>query len=111
MKIRTAIVMSIFTATLPLIPAAVGQLPAESSKEARPHRPEAFPNLSAEERQKFETARRQAMQDPAVRSARDKMRQARREFDEALRATMLKNDPSIKPILDKIPSPTEHEHD
>jgi len=109
MKMRTVIVLSILMATLPVVPAAFAQPPAESSKEARPHRPEPFANLSPEERQKLESARQQAMQDPAVRTAREKLRQAHREFHEALRATILKNDPSMKPILDKMPSPPERE--
>jgi hypothetical protein len=111
MKITTAIVISILAPTLPVVPSVFAQPPTELSNETKPHRPEPFANLSAEERQKFESARHQAMQDPAVRSARDKMRQAHREFNEALRATILKNDPSMKPILDKMPPPPERERD
>ena len=48
------------------------------------------------------------MQDPAVQAARDKLRQARREFREVLRPALLKADPSIQPILDKLrPDKTE----
>jgi hypothetical protein len=111
MKMRTVIALSILTATMPFVPTALAQPPPESAKAAKPHRPEPFANLSAEERQKFESARQQAMQDPALRSAREKMRQARREFNEALRATILKNDPSMKPILDKVPSGPERDRD
>ena len=45
------------------------------------------------------------MQDPSVQAAHDKMRAAHEEFRDAMRAAMLKADPSIQPILDKIPAP------
>ena len=61
-------------------------------------------NLSPEERQKFEAARQKAMQDPSVQSAHDKMRQAHKEFRDAMHAAMLKADPSIQPILNKMPA-------
>ena len=61
-------------------------------------------NLSPEERQKFEAARQKAMQDPSVQAAHDKMRQAHKEFQEAMRAAMLKADPSIQPVLNKMPA-------
>ena len=61
-------------------------------------------NLSPEERQKLQAAEQQAMQDPAVQAARVKMQEADREFRDAMRAAMLKADPSIQPILNKIPN-------
>ena len=61
-------------------------------------------NLSQEERQKLQSARQKAMQDPAVQAAHDKMRQAHKEFRDAMRTAMLKADPSIQPILSKIPA-------
>ena len=60
-------------------------------------------NLTPEERQKVMNARRQAMNDPAVSSPREKAQAAQKEFKEALDAAMLKVDPSLKPILDKMP--------
>ncbi|HET9858042.1 MAG TPA: hypothetical protein VFP99_09420 [Chthoniobacterales bacterium] len=62
-------------------------------------------NLSPEERQKVQAAHRKAMQEPSVRAAREKMRQAHKEFRDAMHAAMLKADPSIQPILSKIPTP------
>jgi hypothetical protein len=50
------------------------------------------------------------MQDPAVQTAQEKMRQADNEFRDALHASMLKADPSIQPILDKMPKGEGHEH-
>ena len=61
-------------------------------------------NLSPDERQKLQAARQKAMQDPGVQSAKEKMRQAHHEFRDAMHAAMLKADPSIQPILNKIPT-------
>jgi hypothetical protein len=59
-------------------------------------------NLSEDERAKLRAAHQQAMTDPAVQAARDRLRQARREFREVMRPAMLKADPSIQPILEKL---------
>ncbi|HEY6070226.1 MAG TPA: hypothetical protein VIU85_02550 [Chthoniobacterales bacterium] len=62
-------------------------------------------NLSGEEREKLHAAHRKAMQEPYVQAAQQKMRAARKEYRDAMRAAMLKADPSIQPILNKIPPP------
>jgi hypothetical protein len=59
-------------------------------------------NLSDDERARLRAAHEKAMADPAVQAAREKMRQARREFQEVMRPALLKADPSIQPILDKL---------
>jgi len=61
-----------------------------------------FANLTEEERGRLRAAHQKAMQDPAVQAAREKLRQARREFREVMRPALLKADPSIQPILDKL---------
>ncbi len=66
-------------------------------------------NLSVEERAKLRAAQQKAMADPALQAAKDRMRQARREFRDSRRAAMLRADPSIQPILDKIPARSEHD--
>ncbi len=43
------------------------------------------------------------MQDPSVQAAHEKMKQAHQEFMTSMHAAMLKADPSIQPVLDKIP--------
>lgn len=60
-------------------------------------------NLSPEEREKLKAGRQKAMQDPGVQAAHEKMRQARQDFMTAMRGAMLKADPTIQPVLDKIP--------
>jgi Spy/CpxP family protein refolding chaperone len=61
-------------------------------------------NLSPEERAKFRAARQAAMADPAVQAARERRRQNRKEFRDLVRARMLQADPTIQPILDKLPA-------
>ena len=59
-------------------------------------------NLTEDERARLRAAHQKAMQDPAVLAAREKLRQARREFREIMRPALLKADPSIQPILEKL---------
>jgi hypothetical protein len=59
-------------------------------------------NLTEEERSKLKAAHQKAMEDPAVRAAHDRLKQARREFREVMRPAMLRADPSVQPILDKM---------
>ena len=68
---------------------------------------ERFENLSAQDRQRVDAAHQKAMADPSVQAAHEKMRQAQKEYREAIRAAMLKADPSIQSILDKSPG---HHH-
>lgn len=64
-------------------------------------------NLSEAERVKLKAAYQKAAQDPIVQSAKEKLRQASRELREANRAAMLKADPTVQPILSKLPQPRE----
>lgn len=59
-------------------------------------------NLTEDERARLRAAHQKAMQDPAVQAAREKLKQARREFREVMRPALLKADPSVQPILDKL---------
>lgn len=97
--------MSILALALQFAPAISAQDDEEQGKGGRGRRWEQrLANLSPEERQKLQTAREKAMQDPAVQAAHDKMRQAHKEFRDAMHAAMLKADPSIQPILNKMPA-------
>jgi Spy/CpxP family protein refolding chaperone len=59
-------------------------------------------NLTEDERARLRAAHEKAMADPAVQAAREKLKQARREFRDVLQPALLKADPSIQPILDKL---------
>jgi len=86
-----------------LVPVLDGEDTKAQGEGWRRHRNERFANLPADERQKLQAAHRIAMQDPAIKAAHDKLRQAHKEFRDAMRAAMLKADPTIQPILDKMP--------
>ena len=59
-------------------------------------------SLSEDERARLRAAYQKALQDPAVQAAREKMKQARREFRGVMRPALLKADPSVQPILEKL---------
>jgi len=65
-------------------------------------------NLTQEAREKLMTGRRTAMQDPAVTAAKEQAQQAAKNFHHAMNAATLKADPTIKPILDKLPKGHRH---
>ncbi len=81
--------------------AAVTPTPAQGGlgPEAGRHRG-IFQNLSPEDRQKLMQARRAALADPSVQSA--KTEGDPRAFHQAVRAAMLRDDPSVAPILAKV---------
>jgi hypothetical protein len=58
--------------------------------------------LSETERAKLRAAHQQAMQDAQVRAAHERLIEARREFREVMRPALLKADPSVQPILEKL---------
>ena len=60
--------------------------------------------LTPDERAKLRAAHHAAMADPAVQAAKDRQRAAAREFRELKRARMLQADPTIQPILEKMPA-------
>jgi len=58
--------------------------------------------VSQTDRTKLRALREMVKNDPAVRAANEKRKQANDEYHEALRAAILKRDPSLAPILDRI---------
>jgi hypothetical protein len=103
MKMQSVVPMSILAVALQFSPVVCGQ--DEDQPRGRGRWEQRLSNLSSEERQKLQAARQKAMQDPSVQAAHNKMRAAHEEFRDAMRAAMLKADPSIQPILNKIPAP------
>lgn len=88
-----------------LAPLAVaqGRQSTETTGRRGAHLAQKLAALSPAEREQLRTAHAKAMQDPALRAAHLKMRQAHREFRENMRASLLKADPTIQPVLNKIP--------
>jgi len=87
---------------LPFAPSLLAQPPDRPNRPFQNERRARWANLSEEDRAKLRAAHEKAMADPAVQAARDRLRQARREFREVMRPAMLKADPSIQPILDRL---------
>ncbi|MEY2604881.1 MAG: hypothetical protein QOH31_2690 [Verrucomicrobiota bacterium] len=65
--------------------------------------------MSPDSLAKLRGAREQAMKDPAVQAANEKRKEADAEYREVLRTQMLKVDPSLKPLLDKIKELRKHD--
>ncbi|MBE2205083.1 MAG: hypothetical protein IAE94_12175 [Chthoniobacterales bacterium] len=83
----------------------------EKMKEGRPEKGPGFANLSEEDRQKLMAAREKAKSDPAVTAAEEakkaakspeERRTAMEQFHKAMNAAILKVDPSLAPILEKM---------
>jgi hypothetical protein len=81
---------------------ACAQGPDRPFRQFQNERRARFANLTEEERAKLRAAHQKAMEDPAVRAAQEKLRQARREFRQVMRPAMLRADPSVQAILDKL---------
>ena len=111
MKIRSMITVSLLVGALQFSPVLFGQDSDQDATGRGGRWQQRLANLSPEEREKLQAARQKAMQDPAVQAAHDKMRQARQEFIASMRAAMLKADPSIQPVLNKIPKAGRGERD
>ena len=80
------------------------------AKDAR----DKFESMTPEQMEALKAARQTAKDDPAVVAAREKMksaqdpeakREAAREFHEAMKASITKQNPSLAPLLDKIGPP------
>ena len=100
---KTKLFFAIMIAAAQLTPVLDGEDTKAQGEGWRRHRNERFANLPADERQKLQALHSIAMQDPAIKAAHDKLRHAHKEFRDAMRTAMLKADPTIQPILDKMP--------
>ena len=99
----TFLLVPTLAAAFQFAPSVQAQSPADKpARQFQMERRARWANLNEEERSRLKAAHQKAMADPAVQAARDKLRQARREFREVMRPAMLKADPTIQPILDKV---------
>ncbi len=98
----TFLLVPTLAAALQFAPGVLAQSPTEKPARHQMERRARWANLNEEERSRLKAAHQKAMADPAVQAARDRLKQARREFREVMRPAMLKADPSIQPILDKV---------
>ena len=64
--------------------------------------------LSTDEQAKFRAAHKQALQNPEVRAAAERRKQANAEYHDLLHREMLRIDPSLKPLLEKLSELARH---
>ncbi len=103
MKMKTLLIIAAIASLLQFAPAGYAQTP--DAREGRRARHEhVLANLTPAERTQLRAAHQKAKADPAVIAAKERAHQSHRELREARRAAMLRADPSIQPILDKIPT-------
>ena len=82
----TFLLVPTLAAALQFAPTVLAQPPADRPpRQFQMERRARWANLSEEERARLKAAHQKAMADPAVQAAREKLRQARREFREVLR--------------------------
>lgn len=83
-------------------------------KEGRPGEPPGLANLSESDKQKLMAAREKAREDPAVQAAENLRKDAKtpeerqsamEQFHKAMKAALLKIDPTLGPILEKMRPP------
>lgn len=98
----TFLLVPTLAAALQFAPSVLAQSPTDKPAKHQMERRARWANLNEEERSRLKAAHQKAMADPAVQATREKLRQARREFREVMRPAMLKADPSIQPLLDKV---------
>jgi hypothetical protein len=99
----TFLLLPILAAGLQLAPTASAQGPQDRpGRQFAQERRGRWASLTEDERSKLKAAHQKAMADPAVQAAHDRLKQARRDFRDVMRPAMLKADPSVQPILEKM---------
>ena|ERR1051326_7584639 len=102
----TSLIVPALTVALQFAPPLLAQSPTDKPwrpfQQERMERRARWASLTEEERAKLKAAHQKALADPAVWAARERLIKARREFREVLRPALLKADPSLQPILEKL---------
>lgn len=102
--------LAIFLAVFPA--AHAQEIDGSDLRREQQQREERIGKLTTDEQLKVRAAQRSAAKDPEVQAALQKRNEAIREFREALRASMIKADPTVEAILVKLtaepaPAPTQ----
>ena len=92
---RRILVLVLLTVLLPASGFAQGQRTVDFRRGR-------LAGLSIEEQAKLRSAHDTAMRDPALAATRQRYEQARKEFRDKLRDALLKADPSVQPIIEKV---------
>jgi biopolymer transport protein ExbD len=89
-------------ALVPLASVSWAQDLDDSLYKAQRQREQQVAKLSVEEQLKLRAAEQEASEDPGVKAALEKRNKAIQEYRAALRASMIKSDATVAPILDKV---------
>jgi hypothetical protein len=92
---RLVLVTALLAVLLPTVGFAQGQRTVDFRRER-------FAGLSRDEQARFRSAHDMALRDPSVAATRQRYEQARNEYRNKLREALLKADPSVQPILEKV---------
>jgi Spy/CpxP family protein refolding chaperone len=103
MKIKIALVIAASAAALQLIPAVHAEDSQKHFGGRKDHHGlrDHFASLTEEEKSRLKAAHQKAMEEADVKAAHEKLKAARQEFHQAMKAAMLKADPTIQPLLEK----------
>ncbi len=103
MRHRLVILFSTALALISVTPLVHAQTldGSDLRKEVR-ERDERVNKLSVEDQLKLRAAEQKAAQDPEVKAALEKRNKAIQEFRAAVRASMIKADPTVQTILEKV---------
>jgi hypothetical protein len=97
-------------ASIMLLASSAADARDQSEKHQRSHKLWALlMSLSPADRDKYHSARKQAMTNPEVAAAAERRKKAELEYHKLLDREMLKADPSLAPLLDKISELRRHE--
>jgi hypothetical protein len=108
MTLKTLVLSLVVLAVVQLAPFACAQeLDGSDLRRQVREREERVNKLSTEDQLKLRAAEQKAAEDPAVKAALEKRNQAIQEFRAALRAGMIKADPTVQPILEKVAIPAK----
>jgi len=92
---RLVLLTALLAVLLPTIGFAQGQRTVDFRRQR-------FSGLSMEEQARFRSAHDMALRDPSVAATRQRYEQARNEDRNKLREALLKADPSVQPIMEKV---------
>ncbi|MDQ6808144.1 MAG: hypothetical protein M3Z64_01760 [Verrucomicrobiota bacterium] len=99
-------------ATLQCVTLVSAQQPQERpSVRAQAQRSARLAALNDDEQIRLRAAHDKALQDQQVRAAHDRLQQARREYRDVMGPAMLRADPSVQPILEKMRRPARPSRD
>jgi hypothetical protein len=102
----TSLIAPALCVALQFAPPLLAQSPADKPERPlvaeRLERRARWASLTEDERNRLKAAHQKALADPAVWAARERLKKARREFRDLLRPALLKADPSVQPILEKL---------